>query len=710
MSEKNEKIFTVADAEKMDVGRQIVRLSSANMGDMGLRTGDFVHIEGTRSAAAVVWRGKPEDESLDIIRMDGILRKNAGVSLGDKIKISKADVQDAQILELAPVEYELKFRGDISEYFRQRLLNKPAVKGSIFIMDIFTNQIPFMVTKTSPGGCVRINARTQIKVSEKPTKVSELTKVPDVSYEDIGGLEEEIHKIREMIEIPMKHPEVFDKLGVQPPKGVLLYGPPGTGKTLLAKALANEISANFSVINGPEIMSKYYGESEQNLRNVFVEAEKNAPSIIFIDEIDAIAPKREEIKGEVERRVVSQLLTLMDGLKGRGKVVVIGATNLEDSIDPALRRPGRFDREVEIGVPEVNGRKEILQIHTRGMPLEDDVKIEELASMTHGYVGADLEALCKEAAMKSLRRHMPDIKGKDEQISSELLNELTVTGDDFLDAYHEVEPSGMREALIEVPNVKWDDIGGLEDVKEQLMEAVEWPLKYPEAYKRVGVRPPTGVLLYGPPGTGKTLLAKAVANESEANFLAVRGPELISKWVGESEKGIRKVFKRARQVAPSIIFFDEIDSIAGTRGEECGGTKVTERMVNQILSEMDGIEKLDKVTVIAATNRPDIIDEALLRPGRFDSILKIPLPDKESRLEILKVHTKGMPLAADVNLEELADGSEGFSGADLSSLAREAGMNSIRENLEAEEVTKDHFEQALKKIQIESKREHKFFD
>ncbi|MHC1609139.1 MAG: CDC48 family AAA ATPase [Candidatus Methanofastidiosia archaeon] len=708
MKEKSVQ-FTVADAEKMDVGRQIVRLSSNKMEQLGLRTGDFVQLEGARTAAAVVWRGKPEDESLEIVRMDGILRKNAGVSLGDQIKVSRIEAQDALLIELAPLEYELQIRGDITSYFLQRLMDKPAMKGSIFILDIFTNQIPFIVTRTDPHGFVRITPSTKIKVSTKPTKVSELTKVPDVTYEDIGGLEEEIHKIREMIELPMKHPEVFDKLGVQPPKGVLLYGPPGTGKTMLAKALANEISANFSVINGPEIMSKYYGESEQNLRNVFIEAEKNAPSIIFIDEIDAIAPKREESKGEVERRVVSQLLTLMDGLKSRGKVVVIGATNLEDSIDPALRRPGRFDREIEIGVPDVKGREEILQIHTRSMPLADDVNIINLAKITHGYVGADLESLCKEAAMKTLRRHIPDITGNDVKISSDLLNDLIVTQEDFFDAYHEVEPSGMREALVEVPDVKWDDIGGLEGVKKELQETIEWPLKYPESYKRIGIKPPKGVLLYGLPGTGKTMLAKAVATESESNFIAVRGPEIVSKWVGESEKGIRKVFKRARQVAPSIIFFDEIDAIAGTRGGDSSGSKVTERVVNQLLSEMDGIEKLDKVVVIAATNRPDILDEALLRPGRFDSIIKIPIPDKNSRLEILKVHTKDMPLASDVDLEPLANDTEGMSGADLAAIVREAGMNSIREDFKAKNVQMEHFTKALEKFKERTKVEEGIF-
>ena len=692
----DEKVLIVADAEKMDVGRYVVRLSSQIMADLGLETGDVVELTGTRNVPALIWRGRPDDEGLDIVRMDAVLRRNAGVSLGDRIKVKKIEPQEARIIHLAPAEQEIRIQGDISSYFRERLLNKPVIKNNMVLFEVFNNVFPFVVSKTDPGGVVMVTHRTQIEVTEKPVRVSDISRIPEVTYEDIGGLHEEIRKIREMIEIPMKHPEVFEKLGITPPKGVLLYGPPGCGKTLLAKALANEINAHFSVINGPEIMSKYYGQSEENLRNVFDEAEKNAPALIFIDEVDAIAPKRENVTGEVERRVVSQLLTLMDGLKSRGKVVVIAATNIPNAIDPALRRPGRFDREIEIGVPDVEGRKEILLIHTRGMSLAEDVDLDKIATITHGYVGADIAALSKEAAMKTLRRVIPKIHGEEVGISQEILNQLIVTMDDFTQAYQEVEPSGMREAFVEVPDVKWDDIGGMEPVKVELKEAVELPLKNPQVFKNVGIEAPRGVLLYGPPGCGKTLLAKAVATESEANFIAVRGPELLSKWVGESEEGVRRVFRRARQVAPCIIFFDEIDSIAGTRGEEVG-TKVTERVVNQILTEIDGIEKMEGVTVIAATNRPDLLDAALLRPGRFDSLIEIPSPDEEARLAILKVHTRNMPLQ-DVNLSSLAKKTDHFSGADIAALCREAGMFAIREDINAETVEGKHFEQALEKL------------
>ncbi len=691
-----ELVLTVADAEKMDVGRHIIRLNSTIIANLGLEAGDVVELTGTRSVPALVWRARYEDEGLDIIRMDSILRRNAGVSLGDKVKVKKIEVHEGRILHLAPAEQEIRIRGDISSYFRERLLGKPVMRNNVVLFELFNNVFPFVVTKTDPGGVVMVTDMTQIEVMEKPVRISDISRVPEVSYEDIGGLHEEIRKIREMVEIPMKHPEVFEKLGVTPPKGVLLYGPPGCGKTLLAKALANEINAHFSVINGPEIMSKYYGQSEENLRNVFDEAEKNAPAIIFIDEVDAIAPKRENVTGEVERRVVSQLLTLMDGLKSRGKVVVIAATNIPNFIDPALRRPGRFDREIEIGVPDVEGRKEIMLIHTRGMSLTKDVDLDKIAGITHGYVGADLAALCKEAAMKTLRRVIPKIHGENVEISQEILDQLAVTMDDFTQAYQEVEPSGMREAFVEVPNVKWTDIGGLESVKQELKEAVELPLKNPQVFKNVGIDPPRGILLYGPPGCGKTLLAKAVATESEANFIAIRGPELLSKWVGESEEGVRRVFRRARQVAPCIVFFDEIDAIAGTRGEEVG-TKVTERVVNQLLTEVDGIEKLERVTVIAATNRPDLLDQALLRPGRFDSLIEIPMPDDESRLAILQVHTKKMPLKG-VDLKELAKKTKDFSGADLSALCREAGMFAIRENVNADKVEMKHFEKALDKV------------
>jgi transitional endoplasmic reticulum ATPase len=692
----DEITLAVADAEKIDVGRHVVRLNSTILTTLGLEAGDVVELSGTRTVPALVWRGRYEDEGLDIIRMDSVLRRNAGVSLGDKIKVKKTEPHEANVLHLAPAEQEIRIRGDISSYFKGRLLGKPVMRNNVVLFELFSNVFPFVVTKTDPQGVVMVTNMTQIAVSEKPVRISEISRVPEVTYEDIGGLQEEIRKIREMIEIPMKHPEVFEKLGITPPKGVLLYGPPGCGKTLLAKALANEINAYFAVINGPEIMSKFYGQSEENLRNVFEEAEKNAPALIFIDEVDAIAPKRENVTGEVERRVVSQLLTLMDGLKSRGKVVVIAATNIPNAIDPALRRPGRFDREIEIGVPDIEGRKEILLIHTRGMSLAKDVDLDQIAGMSHGYVGADVAALCKEAAMKTLRRVIPKVHGEQVDISDEILDQLVVTMEDFLQAYHEIEPSGMREAFVEVPNVKWNDIGGLESVKEELKEAVELPLKHPEIFKKVGIEAPRGILLHGPPGCGKTLLAKGVATESEANFIAIRGPELLSKWVGESEEGVRRVFRRARQVAPCIVFFDEVDALAGTRGQEVG-TKVTERVLNQLLTEMDGIEKLERVTVIAATNRPDLLDPALLRPGRFDSLIEIPMPDKETRAAIFQVHTRDMPLK-NVDINDLAGRTEGFSGADIAALCREAGMFAIRENIQADVVEMKHFEKALDKL------------
>ena len=700
MTENIERELVVGSAEKLDVGKGIVRIDPEEMRKLFLNYGEIVKIKGEKITAA---KALPDiTEGSKIIRMDSILRKNTGALLGDRVAVSRAEVKEAKAITLAPMQADMQFSGDLSGYFKEKFSDVPIVPNNVFVFEIFNRSLPFVVTKTNPRGILRIVPSTKITISPKPVSEAEISKMPDVTYEDIGGLRDEIQKIREMIEMPMKHPEVFSKLGIDPPKGVLLYGPPGTGKTLLAKALANEINAYFTSINGPEIMSKYYGESEENLRKVFEDAGENSPAIIFIDEIDAIAPKREESKGEVERRVVSQLLTLMDGLKTRGKVVVIAATNLPDTIDPALRRPGRFDREIEIGVPDVNDRKEILQVHTRGMPITQDVNISYYASKTHGYSGADLEALCKEAGMKALRRVLPDLSGGDIEISPEILNKLEVTKSDFDSAFLEVEPSAMREALVEVPTVKWTDIGGLKEVKQRLQEAVEWPLKYPDVFKKINVQGPKGILLFGPPGCGKTLLAKAVATESEANFITVRGPELISKWVGESEKGIRKIFSKARQVAPSIIFFDEIDSIAPRRGQE-SGVKVTERMVNQLLTEMDGVESLERVIVIAATNRPDILDEALLRPGRFDVIVEIPLPDKESRRDILNIHMKGMPLK-DVKVDELVEQTEGFTGADLKSLTREAGLNAIRKNLDKTEfVTYEDFKEALQKVKISKK-------
>ncbi|RLI94455.1 MAG: AAA family ATPase [Candidatus Altiarchaeales archaeon] len=693
----NELTLSVAEAIRMDVGRGIARISNRNMEKLGLRSGDVIEISGKDKAVAIVWRGRPEDEDIDIIRIDGTIRGNAGVSLGDKVTIRKIECVPAESIVLAPTQ-EIRFTSDPTPYFHERLLDKPFIKGMKFDITIVGTTLRFIVTNVSPKKCVRVTPETRVVISEKPVK--ELEKLPRVRYEDIGGLKNEIELIREMVELPMKHPEVFERLGIGAPKGVLLTGPPGCGKTLIAKAVASETDSNFYSLAGPEIMSKYYGESEKRLREIFEEAEKSAPSIIFIDEIDSIAPKREEVTGEVERRVVAQLLTLMDGLKSRGQVVVIAATNRPDSIDPALRRPGRFDREIRIGVPDEKGRFEILQIHTRGMPLDEDVNLKELAEKTLGFTGADIEALCKEAAMKAIKEHLPTIKRMEERLPTEILEKIKVKRKHFLDALTQVEPSAMREVLINKPNITWNDIGGLDDVKGLLREVVEWPLKDPESFRELGIKPPKGVLLYGPPGCGKTLLAKAIANESNANFIAVKGPELLSKWVGESEKHVREIFRKARQVAPSIIFFDEFDSISKIRGRTL--TDVTERMVNQLLTEIDGIEELEGVVVIAATNRPDLIDPSLLRPGRIDLKIEIPLPDEKTREEIFKVHTRKMPLDKDVNLKELAEKTSGFTGADIEALCREAAMNALREkkrkNLRKIKVRMEHFENALKEM------------
>ncbi len=716
MTEKELKLKVAEALAQQDVGRGIARVDPACMEKLGLNDGDIIEIEGKKVTAATVVSSQ-SDIGLGIIRIDGYLRKNAGASIGEEVTVRRTDVKDAQKVVLAPVDQEIIIRGDI----RSAFLNRVLVKGDIIVsgirqqissgglfdeffrdfMDLSPlGEIKLAVVSTSPAGVVKVTPSTQVEMQSKPVDVSKLEGVKnlvDVTYEDIGGLKEEVKKVREMIEIPLKRPELFERLGITPPKGVLMHGPPGTGKTLLAKAVVNESDAHFIAINGPEIMSKYVGGSEERLREFFQEAEENAPSIIFIDEIDAIAPKREEVSGEVERRIVAQLLTLMDGLKTRGQVVVIGATNRPDALDPALRRPGRFDREIEIGVPDRDERKEILQIHTRGMPLADDVDLDELAEITHGFVGADLESLCKEAAMRVLRRVLPEIKA-DEEIPKEVLKKMIVTKADFKDALKEIQPSALREVLVQVPNISWDDIGGLEDAKQELQEAVEWPLKYPEKFKKFGIKPPKGVLLHGSPGTGKTLLAKAVANESQANFIAVKGPELLSKWVGESEKGVREVFRKARQTAPTVIFFDEIDSIASTRSGMSADSGVTQRVVNQLLTEIDGLEELQDVAVIAATNRPDILDPALLRPGRFDRHVKVEDPDKEARLAIFRVHTKDMPLADDVDLEKLAEMTEGYVGADIEAVCREAAMLTLRENMEADEISMKYFKEAMNKI------------
>ncbi len=689
-----EVVLRVSEAKPRDAGKKRVRIDPDVMKELGVEAGDVVEIEGKRKTAAIVWPSLPEDLGLDIIRMDGTLRRNADVNIGDKVIVRKANPKPATKVRLAPTVHSMSIDDSFKKYVKKKLVGLPVVENDIIPVPVLGQAVQLVVIDTRPRGVVIITEKTTVDILEKPVTA---TTIPKVTYEDIGGLHEVIAKIRELVELPLRHPELFQRLGIEPPKGILLYGPPGTGKTLLAKAVANESDAYFIAINGPEIMSKFYGESEQRLREIFEEAKKNAPAIIFIDEIDAIAPKRDEVIGEVERRVVAQLLALMDGLEARGQVIVIGATNRPNALDPALRRPGRFDREIEVPMPDKQGRLEILQIHTRHMPLAEDVNLEELAEMTKGYTGADLAALAREAAMHALRRYLPEIDIEQERIPTEVLEKMVVTKTDFLAAFKEITPSGLREIEVEVPEVHWDDIGGLENVKQELREVVEWPLKYPEVFQKMGIEPPKGILLYGPPGTGKTLLAKAVATESGANFIAIRGPELLSKWVGESEKAVREVFRRARQYAPAVVFFDEIEAIASLRGSDVE-TDVTERVVSQLLTEIDGITGLENVVVIAATNRPDLVDPALLRPGRLEKLIYVPPPDEKGRLDILKIHTRHVPLAEDVDLREIAKMTNGYTGADLAALVREATLAALREDLKATRVRFKHFEQALSKV------------
>ena len=672
-SKKEKSILTlkVAEAEQRDVGRKIARVDPLLAERLNIATGDALELSSLGKKTTVLnWPARETDRGKGLIRIDGYTRNRLDIGINDSIELKKVESREAKSITLAPTE-PLRIVG-AEEYLMEYLNGALMTKGDTVPISVMGQRIDLVVISTNPSGPVIISDSTKITVSEESAKAVQVSKeggVPSITYEDIGGIRNEVARVREMIELPLRHPELFKRLGVEAPKGVLLHGPPGTGKTLLAKAVANETNANFYTIGGPEIMSKFYGESEEKLRNVFEQAEKNAPSIIFIDEIDSIAPKREEVSGEVERRIVAQLLSLMDGMSSRGKVVVIGATNRINAIDPALRRPGRFDREIELGVPDRNGRLEILQIHTRGMPLDKDVNLEKLADISHGFVGADLQALAKEAAMRALRRVLPEIDLSSESISGETLKKIIVTMQDFIDVLKEMEPSAMREVFVEVPDISWSDIGGLAAIKEELQEAVEWPLKYEGVFKYADAVPPKGILLYGPPGTGKTLMAKAAANESEANFISIKGPELLSKWVGESEKGVREVFRKARQAAPCIIFFDEIDAIAPVRGGDFGNSHVTERVISQLLTELDGLEILTNVVVIAATNRPDIVDPALLRPGRFDRLLYVPPPDKESRIQILKIHTKNKPLADDVKLDQIAQHTETYTGADIASLS-----------------------------------------
>lgn len=722
MAESDERVvrLQVAGTKPEDAGKGVARLSQTAFETLGIQEGEIVAIQGKRLTAALGLKPYPEDMGVEVIRLDGLQRANADVTMGDQVEVRKADVRPARRITIAPGQKNVRLSGS-PELLRRTLFRRPLVAGdhistavyqrtmapsaaSRYPDDIFKTflqqpafalqEIRLIVVQTTPRGIVQVAEDTEIELLPEYTEPEEVRRT-DVTYDDIGGLGDSITQVREMVELPLKHPELFNRLGIDPPKGVLLHGPPGTGKTLLARAVANESDAEFFSIAGPEIMGRHYGESEERLREVFQQAQEKAPSIVFIDEIDSIAPKRSEVTGELERRVVAQLLTLMDGLEPRQNVVVIGATNRVNAIDEALRRPGRFDREIVIGVPDQQGRREVLAIHTRGMPLGEDVSIDELARVTFGFVGADLSALTREAAIEALRRYLPQIDLNKNEIPHDVLENLQVYRNDFLSALKRIQPSAMREIMIQVPNVGWGDVGGLDKAKEQLREGIELPLRHPEAFRRLGIRPAHGFLLYGPPGTGKTLLAQAVARESEANFIASKSSDLLSKWYGESEQQIARLFQRARQVAPTVIFIDEIDSLAPQRGGGLGEPAVTERVVNTLLAEMDGLEELRGVVVIGATNRPTLLDPALLRPGRFDELIYVPVPEVEGRLQILKIHTSKMPMAKDVDLQKMAEATRGYTGADLEDLVRRAGLLALRENLEVDIVLMRHFEEAL---------------
>jgi transitional endoplasmic reticulum ATPase len=715
----------VKPLKQKDAGRGLAAVDRQAMEEMDLENGDYIIIEGERGkTVARVWPGYPEDGGRGIVRIDGQLRQETGAGIDDRVTVEKADVQAAKQLTVA-LPQNLRVRGNVAPMIQQNLSGQAVTKGQTVqvsfglgpLSSMSGQKIPLRIADTEPEGTVVVTDSTEITISEAPaeqiagSEPEEERSTPNVTYEDIGGLDKELEQVREMIELPMRHPELFQQLGIEPPKGVLLHGPPGTGKTLMAQAVANEIDAYFTDISGPEIMSKYYGESEEKLREVFEEATENEPAVIFIDEIDSIAPERGDTSGDVERRVVAQLLSLMDGLEDRGQVIVIGATNRVDALDPALRRGGRFDREIEVGVPDKDGRKEILQVHTRGMPLVDSINLDMYAENTHGFVGADIAQLAKESAMNALRRVRPELDLEEDEIDAETLEQLRITEEDFKQAMKGVTPSAMREVFVEVPDITWEDVGGLEDTKERLRETIQWPLEYPEVFKQMDMQAAKGVLMYGPPGTGKTLLAKAIANEAQSNFISIKGPELLNKYVGESEKGVREVFEKARSNAPTVVFFDEIDSIAGERGQRTSDSGVGERVVSQLLTELDGLEELEDVVVIATTNRPDLIDKALLRPGRLDRHVHVPVPDQEAREKIFSVHTRDKPMADDVDLADLAERTDGYVGADIEAVCREASMAASREfinSVSPEDVTEsvgnvrvtmDHFEAALSEVQ-----------
>ena len=693
----------IEEIPQQHVGKGRAIIDPKIIEDTNWNTGQILELTYNKKTHVKLWPGSTEDYGSGIIKIDGITRHNIGGGIGDKVTVKSVEVGDAQKIVLSPTEKLPIDEAQLHQVMINTYQNHVfSIHDSIILSTQMGGKIQFIVTSTKPAKPVIVTENTIFKLGSMTKAVD--SSIPRITYDELGGLKNEVQKIREMVELPMRHPELFEKIGVEAPKGVLLYGPPGTGKTLLAKAVAGETNANFTYLSGPEIMGKYYGESEERLREFFKQAEENTPSIIFIDEIDSIAPKREEVSGDVEKRIVSQLLTLMDGMKSRGKVVVIAATNRPDSLDPALRRPGRFDREIEIGIPDEEGRLAILNIHTRGMPIDEKVDLKAISKITHGFVGADLEVLAKEAAMRSLRRIMPEIDLDQEKISQEILQKIQITNEDFRDALKEVRPSALREVLIQTPNVTWDDVGGLESLKEELREAIEWPIKHKDAFDYVNVETPKGILLHGPTGTGKTLIAKAVAKMTESNFISIKGPELLSKWVGESEKGVREIFRKARLAAPCIIFLDEVDALVPRRGGS-SDSHVTENVVSQILTEIDGLEELHNVLIIGATNRLDIVDPAILRPGRFDRIIEVPLPDAKGRSNIFKIHTKKKPLAKDVDLEKIVKRTDGFSGAEIAAIANRAGITALKRYVNGKsssvkeiEITQNDLIDAIRKV------------